>query len=147
MTGMHWTPRLVEAYLAEAADTLRRLPEQRVQGYVSAWPEIIRDAWEAYGWAEGPTRPGPPTARAIDQMDVTLLWLRWLDRDDQKIVWDRANRRPWKAIAFDHGIDRSTAWRRWTYGLVTIAARLSAQSVATPSQHFSVQHPPRDLVG
>ena len=34
----HWTPRLVEAYLAEAADTLRRLPEHRVRGYVSELP-------------------------------------------------------------------------------------------------------------
>lgn len=146
MADTHWTPKLVEAYLAEAADTLRRLPEQRVRGYFSAWPPIIHEAWDAYGWSETENRKGPPSARAIDQMDRTLLWLRWLDRDDQKIVWHRAGNRPWKAIAHEHGINRTTAWRRWTYALVTIAARLNADSVATTLQHHLVQHPPREMV-
>jgi hypothetical protein len=33
MTEPYWTPRLVEVYLAEAADTMRRLPEPGVSGY------------------------------------------------------------------------------------------------------------------
>lgn len=146
MTHDHWTPRLVEAYLAEAADTMRRLPEPRVPGYFSTWPEIVQESWMTDGWAEGPTRLGSATPRAITQMDETLLWLRWLDRDDQKIVWERANRRPWKVIAHAFGIDRSTAWRRWTYALITIAARLNAQSGATTLQHQHVQHFERDMV-
>jgi hypothetical protein len=124
MVESHWTPELVEAYLAEAADTLRRLPEKRVRGYFSSWPDIVLDACEAYGWEDAKTRLGPPTARAIDQMDRTLLWLRWLDRSDQKIVWDRANGRGWKAIAYEHSINRTTAWRRWCYALCLIATRL-----------------------
>jgi Domain of unknown function (DUF6362) len=142
VTEIHWTPRLVEAFLAEAADTMRRLPVPSVPGYFNTWPEIVQEAWVADGWAEGPTRLGPASALAITQMDETVLWLRWLDRADQRILWERANGRPWKLIAHAFGIDRSTAWRRWTYGLITIAARLNAQSVATPSQHQHVQHPP-----
>lgn len=72
MTETHWTPRLVEAYLAEAADTMRRLPESRVPGYFNTWPEIVQEAWVADGWAEGPTRLGPAIPRAITQMDETL---------------------------------------------------------------------------
>ena len=81
--------------------------------------------WDAYGQSEARTRLGPPTARAIDQMDCTLPWLRWLDGDDQKLVWERANGRRWKAIAGTRGIDRSTAWRRWSYAVHVIAARLN----------------------
>ncbi len=128
MAEPHWTPKLVEVTLAEAADTLRRLPEQRVRGYFNTWPDILRDGWEAYGWSEARTRPGPPPARAIDEMDRTLLWLRWLEPADQKLVWARASGRPWKAIAIEHGIDRTTGWRRWTYALVTIAARLNSKA-------------------
>jgi uncharacterized protein DUF6362 len=139
MTEIYWTPRLVEACLVEAADTLRRLPEPRVPGYVNSWPEVVEKAQVARGPAEGPTRLGPPSPAAIDQMDAVLRWLRWLEPDEQKIVWDRANRRPWKAIACAHDIERTTAWRRWTYALVTIAARLNAASRATVLQHHELQ--------
>ena len=43
----HWTARMVAVYLEEAADTLRRLPEKRVQGYGSTWPDIVQDTWDA----------------------------------------------------------------------------------------------------
>lgn len=128
----HWTPRMVGVFLEEAADTLRRLPEQRIQGYVSTWPDVVRDGWDAYGREDLRTRLGPPTARAIDQMDRTLLWLRWLDKEDQKLVWARASGRPWKAVAHDWGVDRTTVWRRWTYAMCTIATHLNAAESKQP---------------
>jgi hypothetical protein len=66
-------------------------------------------------------------------MEQTLLWLRWIERDDQRIVWARANGRPWKAIAHDLGVERTTAWRRWRIGIAVITARLesSCNIVAT----------------
>ncbi len=131
MDEPHWTPKMVAVYLEEAADTLRRLPPVKVRGYVSAWPPVLRDFWEAYGREEVQVRPGPPSAKAIDQMDRTLLWLRWLDRDESRLVWRRACRRPWKAITYEFGCDRTTAWRRWTYAMITIATRLNAQEAAT----------------
>jgi hypothetical protein len=121
MTATHWTPRLVEAFLADAADTLRRLPEHGVRGYFNMWAGIIQGAVEA----GGVTRLVPSPSE-IDQMDSVLQWLNWVERDDRRIVWDRANGRPWKAIAKDHGVERTTIWRHWTYALVTIAARLNA---------------------
>jgi hypothetical protein len=62
-------------------------------------------------------------------MDETMLWLRWLEIEDAKLVWERAGGRPWKIIAHRWGIDRSTAWRRWTYALVTIAAKLNSRKL------------------
>jgi Domain of unknown function (DUF6362) len=142
MDDPKWTPKMVAVYLEDAAGTLRRLPPVRAQGFVTAWPPIVRNYWEAIGWDETEVRLGPPSAKAIDQMDRTLLWLRWLERDDQRIVWDRANHRVWKAIAHERHIDRSTAWRRWTYAMVTVAVRLNAQDVASCCNTFPCNTPP-----
>ena len=140
MAEPHWTPKMVAVYLEEAADTLRRLPDRRVGGYVSAWPEIVRNYWEAFGWHDAEVRPIPPSPRAIDQMDETLRWLCWLEPDQARLVWARSTGKPWKLIAHEHSIDRTTAWRRWSYALVTIAARLNAGKSATPLQHPGAQH-------
>jgi hypothetical protein len=129
MVEYRWTPEMVAAYLAEAADTLRRLPSAKVQGCRSSWPPIVQDFWEMCADDDAPVHLGPPTAKAIDQMDKTLLWLRWLEKEDQRLVWDRANHRPWKVIAADLHVDRSTAWRRWTYAVGTLVARLNAIDV------------------
>jgi hypothetical protein len=128
MTEIYWSPRLVEAYLEEAADTMRRLPGPRVPAFHNSWPEVLQEAWAVDGFAEGPTRLGPATPRAVSQMEETLLWLRWLHTDDLRLVWLRANRCPWKVIAERFGINRSTAWRRWSYALVVIASRLGNHS-------------------
>jgi hypothetical protein len=53
---------------------------------------------------------------------------------------------PWKAIAHARGIDRSTAWRRWTCAMITIAARLNAESDATTLQHREAIRPSADPV-
>lgn len=79
MAEQHWTASLVEERLAEAADVLRRLPEERVQGYFSTWPAFLRDVREAYGWQQARMRPIPPSPGAIDRMDEAMRWLRWLE--------------------------------------------------------------------
>ena len=122
---LDWTPKMIEARLEEAADTLRRLPPVKVQGYFSTWPPIVRSFWEAFGWHETEVRLGPPRAKAIDRMDETLLWLRWLEPDEIRLVWLRAEGVRWKVIAHRFSIDRSTAWRHWTYALIKIASRLN----------------------
>ena len=53
MDETHWTPKLVEARFEEAADTLRRLPSVKVQGYFNTWPPVIRDFWEAFAMSTG----------------------------------------------------------------------------------------------
>lgn len=149
MADIHWTPKMVAVYLEEAADTLKRLPPVKVQGFFSTWPPVVQEFWEAFGWEETRVRRGPPSAKAIDQMDLTLDWLRWLEPEDAKLVWERSCHRPWKMLAYRFGIDRTTAWRRWTYALVTIAAKLNARkslpsacnTVAT-SRNATSERPP-----
>ena len=134
-----WTLTLVDARLEEAADTLRRLPAVKVQGHFGTWPPIIRDFWEAFGWHDVEVRPGPPSPDAIDRMDDTLRWLRWLEPDEVRLVWLRAECVRWKVIAHRFGMDRSTAWRHWTYALSKIASRLNSADATKTLQQKSLR--------
>jgi len=128
MDDRHWTPEMVAGRLAEAADTLRRLPAVKVQGYFSAWPPIVRDFWEAFGWNDAEVRLGPPTPKAIDRMDETIEWFKWLEPDETKLIWLRAEGVRWKLICARFRIGRTTAWYRWSGALAKIAARLNART-------------------
>ena len=122
-----WTASMVEERMAEAAHVLRSLPEERVQGYFSTWPEVVRDFWDAFGWHDAVLSPARPSPTAIDRMDEAMTWLRWLDPTDAKIVWERAAKTRWKPICHRFGLARSTAWRHWVAGLALIAARLNGR--------------------
>jgi hypothetical protein len=121
MSEVRWTAKDVAERLEEAAHTLRRLPPVKVRGYISSWPPIIREFWEAYGWHETKVRLGPPAPDAIDRMDEVLRWLLILEPDEVRLVWLRAEGVRWKSIAHRFGMDRSTAWRHWTCALIKIS--------------------------
>jgi predicted DNA-binding protein (UPF0251 family) len=63
---------------------------------------------------------------AIDRMDEALRWLTWLELEERRLVWLRAEGMPWKRITHRLGIGRTTAWQRWTIALLKIATRLNA---------------------
>jgi Domain of unknown function (DUF6362) len=63
---------------------------------------------------------------AIDRMDEALERLCWLEPDERRLVWLRADGMPWKWITRRLGIGRTTAGQRWTLGLLRIATRLNA---------------------
>lgn len=77
----------------------------------------------------GPSAASPASPRAITQAEEALLWLRWLEKDDARLLWLRANRKPWKPICWELGISRATANRRWQYGIAAIVWRLNGKSV------------------
>jgi Domain of unknown function (DUF6362) len=121
VVGPLWTPTLVAERLAEAADVLDRLPEPKVRGFYSLLP-LLPDV-PAGGRAR--TKPAPPPPEAIDRMDEALGWLCWLDPDERRLVWLRAEGLPWKRITHRLGIGRTTAWHRVTTALLKIATRLN----------------------
>lgn len=125
-----WTRTQVEERLEEAAAVMKRLPPVRVQGYFSAWPEVMHSFGDLVG-QEPQLKLPPPSARAIDRMDETMLWLRWLEPELGKLVWARAEGSPWKPICWRFGIARATAHRRWEYGLSVIVWRLNGRRVPT----------------
>lgn len=135
-----WTIKEIEERFEEAARTMRRLPPVKVQGYFSAWPTVVHDPRDAYGWEPVRLKLGPPTADAISRMEETLSWLYLLhDTDDRKIVWCRANSLPWKVVCYRFGMARQTAWRRWAYALMVITHRLNGKT-GRIKRHKNMQH-------
>jgi hypothetical protein len=124
-----WTPLMIEERLVEAANVMRRLPPVKVQGYYSLWPRYRYEFADLVGQDPPKTRLPPPSPDAITRMDETMEWLRWLEPEDAKLVWARAERTPWKGICVQLGMSRATAHRHWQYALVLIAWRLNGKRV------------------
>ena len=121
-----WTPTMVEDRLESAADVFRSLPEVKPQGYFNAWPEYFHSFADQVGQEPRMRRP-KPGPRDITQAEDALLWLRWLEPADARLLWLRANRKPWKPICWELGISRATANRRWQYGIAVIVWRLNGR--------------------
>lgn len=137
---MTLSPREIEDRFEEAALTLRRLPEKdRPRGFHSAWPEIVRDPKQAYGYDAGKPMRVVPSAAAITRMEECFDWLLWLDPEDARIVWLRAENMRWKQICIRAGVARSTAWRRWVAALVTISKKLDAEARAQKRRQRTAQ--------
>jgi hypothetical protein len=85
----------------------------------------VQEAQHAYGYTEVRIRI-VPTAAEIQRMDECIDWLRWLDPDDAKIVWLRAEGKRWRQVCIHAGCVRQTAWRRWAAALLTVAKHLTA---------------------
>jgi Domain of unknown function (DUF6362) len=76
-----------------------------------------------------------PSPGAISRMEETFTWLTWLEPDDARIVWLRAENVPWKPICWRVGLSRKTAWQRWVAALITVSNRLSTASKRTTAKH------------
>ena len=125
MAEAEWTGEAVADHFEEAVRTLRKLPPVRVTGYFNAWPEVLRSAKEIAAMEPEPMRILPSTS-AITRLERTFDWMLWITVEERKPIWLRAARVPWKAITWEFGCDRTTAWRRWTLALTKIASRLNA---------------------
>jgi Domain of unknown function (DUF6362) len=125
MAEQRWTATLVADRVAEATDTLVRLPDERVRGLYDLWPKLI-------GAAGRQARPAAASPEAIDRMDEALGWLMWLEPEERQLVWLRAEGLPWKRITRRLGIGRTTAWQRWTTALLKIVVRLDTVEQIRP---------------
>jgi len=127
---IRWTQPMVEERLAEAADVMRRLPDVRAPGYFNTWPKILPEFSDLVGQEPPRLKRLLPSSDAITRMDETLGWLRWLEGDDAKLVWARAEGARWKAICWRFGIALATAKRRQQYALSLIAWKLNGRPIA-----------------
>ena len=122
-----WTVTDVADRFEEAAQTLKRMPPVKVQGYFNAWPEIVRTVMEQLQADRLPMRLGPPTPDAISRMEETIQWIFWLDdEEERRLIWLRAERVYWKQICWRIGCGRTKAWQMWTYALLKIVTRLNS---------------------
>jgi len=120
-----WTVEDVAARFAEAAETGRRLPRVRVQGYFNVWPTFARDTWETYPEETRDYRPLPPNPDAIDRMLETMRWVQWLEVEQRHIVWMRARRYGWRDISIRAACCTRTAQRHWQRAIQIVADRLN----------------------
>ncbi len=116
--------KYVEERLREAARTLRRLPDKKVQGYISAWPVIVRDEMEILQMEVQPMRIRPSSQDISEMEEVIFVWLRWLDVEQRKLVWLRAERVRWKLICGRFGVGRTKAWEMYKHALEKMAKRI-----------------------
>lgn len=127
MTDIIWTDKMVMAHLEEAAGIHRRLPSVTVQGYFNLWPETLKDDWtRLYDRVNAKTRLGSPMPHEVTYHEKIMTWLRWLDSYDQKLVWMRANRIPWKIIVVELNRSKTTLWGDMKQALAIIAGNLSS---------------------
>jgi len=84
-----WNREAVAERVREAWDTLRRVPAQRVPGFMTSWPDIVQDYFEAYGHGTPSVRLAPAAPAAIDRMDETFGWFAFLKGAPHltKAVW------------------------------------------------------------
>lgn len=123
-----WTPHLVEARLSEAAFVIRRLPEPRLFGYFSTWPEIRHSFADQVGQEPRRMRVLPSPA-AISRMEETLTWTAGLEPIDGRIVWMRAYGTRWREVCRAVGLQRASAHQHRIYGLCLIAHRLNQRKL------------------
>ncbi len=114
----------VEERLRSAARTLRRLPNVKVQGYFSTWPTIIREPLEILQIEPEPLRITPSMADITEMEEVLFVWLKWLEPEERRLVWLRAERVRWKLICGRFGVGRTKAWEMYRRALASIAAKL-----------------------
>ncbi len=122
-----WTPKIVADRLDEAASTLRRMPNTglKPQGYKTSWPIYIQEIIDGCNSEEVMIKLGPPTPDAVGRMEECLEWFQWVEPDDRKLVWLRAERFPWKIIMRRIGCGRTSAWIRWMASLTFISKMLN----------------------
>ena len=114
----------VEERLRSAARTLRRLPNVKVQGYFSTWPTIIREPLEILQMEPEPLRITPSMADITEMEEVLFVWLKWIEPEERRLVWLRAERVRWKLICGRFGVGRTKAWEMYRRALASIAAKL-----------------------
>ncbi|MBW8067555.1 MAG: helix-turn-helix domain-containing protein [Ferrovum sp.] len=130
-----WDIDEVAARFAEAAETGRRLPPARVQGYFNVWPAFARDQWETLALEEPEYRCLPPSPAAIDRMLEAMRWMLWLEVEQRHLLWMRAGQYDWQEIARRFGCCRTTAWRRWKIAINQVALQLNSEKTSKQKGH------------
>jgi hypothetical protein len=128
-----WTMEEVAARFTEAAETGRRLPPVRVQGYFNSWSMLAFHVPDRYPDPQRICRPMPPSPAAIDQMLEVMRWVQWLDPESRHIVWMRADRCEWPQIARRFGCAVRTAQRRRDRALLIVTEHLNGVRVVVAS--------------
>lgn len=89
-----------------AALIMRKLPEVKVRAYCQFWPQILHSQEEKMCW-KSENYHFPLKQEEIDTMEKILDYYRPLDAFETKLVWQRAEGKPWKILSSDFGYSRA----------------------------------------
>jgi hypothetical protein len=123
-----WTIHVVAARFCEAARTAHRLPPVRVQGFFNVWPPFLRTEFEQMACEAPPHIICRPTPTEVERMLEVMHWVQWLEVEQRRLVWMRAERYRWKEIAKRFGFVPRTAQRHWHIAMHTVASHLRAEN-------------------
>jgi hypothetical protein len=133
--GMAQCARLME----RAIKTLRALPEpDRPRTLSGAWPDIVRDAIDAYGYTQASMPRFRPSPHDVSVMLDVLNWITWLEQQnggkrDARIIVARAFGYPWWMIGARFGRDPRTI-QRWHDGAIArVYTRFQSQMLRLAS--------------
>jgi len=139
--------KYIEERFEQAAKTLiglRNLTNRDVpQRVKTAWPEIVRSFYEAYGWNAARFTKQQPTAADISQLDEVIEWSMLVPEGDRRILWERAFRVKWKFIQARLDCGRTTAWGDWVTALARVSLMVFGEQ---KSEHFSSEHSEQNAV-
>lgn len=92
----------------EAVYVAKRLPPVMPAGYRTAWPDFILTELEILQQDKKPIRL-LPTPEQLSRLDEVLNWIVLLTEIERKLIWMRANRKPWREVCGTLGLCRSGA--------------------------------------
>ena len=130
---MNWNRDLVSRRLKEACDTLRRLPEQKLRGYITSWPTFVADVAESEMEGTIVSRLAAASPQAIDRMHEVFGWFVVLqDKPHLAIaIWLTCGRSMGPARAGKIiGAHRDTVRRRRDEALDRMVAGLNGHRIA-----------------
>jgi DNA-directed RNA polymerase specialized sigma24 family protein len=120
-----WTTQLIAERFVQSAVTLKRLPNDRSLGYRHSWPAIVHTRFEIMQQAPSPIRLAATPAQ-VSAMEATFDWLRWLEPEQRRLIWMRAEGLPWRLIGRRLNAPKTTIQRRWHRALEVVLAHLQA---------------------
>ena len=111
----------------QCATTLSRLPGGVQAGHASYWPEVVHTPRERARQPKGTNRLSA-TPADITAMEQSLTWFDGLNLVQRELVWARAYRTPWRQIARQSGLPRTSAQRYWNQALLLVLEALTSQA-------------------
>tara|TARA_E500000318_G_C3560368_1_gene213120 strand:+ start:1255 stop:1668 length:414 start_codon:yes stop_codon:yes gene_type:complete len=99
-------------WFQDSVRTLRRLPGERKQK-MSSWVDFPDEYWTTYGYHDVKLRLPPPDSRSISRVDFILEIMQHVpDVEMRKMIWMRASNYPWKVLAREFGMHRTTLHKK-----------------------------------
>lgn len=121
----------IKAALREACRILERTPfpkGSRPAQLRAGWPDVVREAADAYGYTATRNRPALPSPHELDRMDEALRWLLWVDGTERTVLFARACGVTWRDLQQKLDISHVTLAKIHDRGIVRIAEHLEKNS-------------------